>query len=346
MATTTKETRLTELKEEEARLEAEIFGPKKDPKSAAQDEKVLDDQEVVTPEEPSGDKEVSTDTSESKETVPKDTREPNSGEVETLRKQLADEKHRYNRYKGSTDKTIFDLRTTVERLNKSVASLKTELIEARKVSPVASSVDSVFTDEVVSILGEEAVDAIKKSVKAAEDKAASIERRIEEKEIEDLESAAEAQARDNQMYFMSNLERLVPDLHEMNKDKGFNDWLREPGSDGIERLQRLHKDQADLDYMRVAEFFLEYKKVAEKKSSRVKDVTDTVDAHTGPTGTRSSESNTSKDTAKEGYIKQSEIDQFNLDVSKGKYKYDSVAAEAFEAKIFKAMREDKLLFDQ
>lgn len=337
MGITTVEGTKAKLDEEIARLE-ELQYP-----NSGQGEQALDGEETVAPVESLELNAESTEEVFKDGTTQEDATIPNTvdtDELGRLRKELADEKYRFSRYKGSTDKTIFKLRKDNSTLNSTVASLKQSLAELNSsVSPEAD-IDSAFSQDVIDILGEEAVEAIKTTVKAAQDKANNLEKRLTDKEVASHTESAEDLKQKNEADFMAELTRYVPDVLEMDVDPKFNDWLAQAGPDGTPRLTRLREYQDYFDAYRVAQFFLEYKALKVKPKAR-----DSVSNHIGPAGTQTSSSEKLVDEAKKGYIKQSEIDSFNEAVARGEYKYDSVAAEAMEAKIFKAMHEDKIIYN-
>ena len=345
MGINTKETRLAKLREEEARLEAIIRG--EDPEAAEQEEQVLDNDDVTAPDESSELNIELTDDMFKDETAHEDTHSPSqSEELASLRKELADEKHRFSRYKGSTDKTIYELRQETSKLNARVAQLNKELAEAKAVSSEANDpFDSAFNEDVVDILGEDAVNAIRNSLKAAQDEVRDLKAQLQNKETEDYEDRAKRLSDSNVEDFMRNLNRLVPDLQEMNMDEGFNDWLRSPGPYGIERLKLLHDAQSEFDYEKVAQFFTEYKQLQSEKTK--KKSSDSIDNYTGPKGSQTGETQKQqRASSQDGYIRQSEINKFNKDVAKGKYKYDSSVPAAMEERIFKAMSEGKIILDE
>lgn len=333
MASSYHEKRMAEQLEEEARLEALMMG-------ADQEEQVLDNGDVVAPEESTELKIELTDDLFKEVTVPEDTlMKPTDGEVVGLRKQLADEKHRYNRYKGSTDQTLFTLRKENAELVKQVATLRAEIASMPSVKPVEQE---AFSQDVVDVLGEDAVDAIKKSQSQVAQELADLKKQQAEREAKREAKRAEQLEADNQRDFMRNLEALVPDLEAMNNDNDFNDWLREADETGVERLVILRDDQDRYDYRRVAEFFIKYKKL---KTGGPTEVTDDINQHIGPTSKNTAQSNKTADPRTKGFIKQSEINAFNTKVSKGEFKYFPEKAEAFENKVFKAMNEGKIILD-
>ena len=312
-------------------MEAELFNP------AKQDEKVLDDPKVVDPDVSTETKIPSTEGLFDDVTTHENTLKPNeSNEPATLRKEHADLKHRWNRFKGSTDRTLFDLRSEVTSLNQTVVGLNKKIkeLEASSVSDAPA-----VSQDVRDVLGDETADL----VGGLKEEIASLKGQLTEGKADRFAEAAANHQATNESNFRDMLEELVPDLSVMNKSPEFNEWLRQPGSDGVERIAVLRSDQARFDYTRVAGFFNEYKSVMKTKES--KRVKDTVDAHRGPTGPKSSSSNEIKDDAAKDTMLMSEINKFNKDVSKGIYKYDSVKADAMETKIFNAYQDNKIIFD-
>lgn len=332
MASNRHEERLERAREEELRLEAELYG------KAEQEKTVLDNGDVVAPEESIDLMKDSTDEFIEKVTIPEDTLMKPTDDA--LAKQLADAEHRFNRYKGSTDRTLFELRKENADLLRTVSSLRTEI--ASKSTAIAEPTKDVFTQEAYDILGEDAINAIKASNASVQAQLDEVRLQLKKKD-EDNESnrAAELLAQ-NEKEFMTNLEKLVPDLQAMNADDDFNEWLRSEGPDGVERLTVLRDDQARFDYRRVSEFFIEYKR---KKTTGPRKVTDDINQHIGPTNSNTGQSNRTQDPRSKGTIKQSEINAFQRKVAKGDFKYFPEKAEAFEARVFKAMNEDKIIFD-
>lgn len=333
--------RQEKLDEDIAKLEAALYGtPKESPETAEQDEQVLDNNDVITPDQSSNKEASSTDDPFATETAGEDT-QPDGEELAKLRRQLSEEQHRFNRYKGKTDRTIFDLRAEVARLNKAAAQLKKDKVELQAKIDEA---DTKLDDDTRDIFGEEGaslIEGLKKEI-------STLKRQLVAKEADSFEEDADKHVKTNYNEFREKLQELVPELEEMNSDQGFNDWLRQEDDYGIERLATLRSDQARGDYVRVAQFFNEYKqlkKTVDSVKPKKKGFPDSTDAYTGPTGTKSDSSTAKAKSSKDGTILQSEINKYEKDVAAGKYKYDSAYPEAMEAKIFKAAMEDKIIYD-
>lgn len=335
----TEKYRQGKLDEDIAKLEAEMFGPPKETsENAEQEEQVLDDDSVISPDQSTNEDASLTDDPFNKVTTGEDTQPEESETVESLRRELKEVEHQRNRYKGKTDRTIFDLRSEVGRLNKISAQLKKSNLD---LQAKLDDQEATLNDEQKDIFGEDGskmIEDLQKEIK-------SLKRQVDSGP-EQFEKAAESVEETNYKEFMDKLYEMVPELDAMNADPDFNEWLRQPDQYGIERLATLRSDQARYDYVRVAQFFNEYKSMSKTVEKVKKDFPDSSKAYTGPTGTQSGDSNKRVEAKGDGYLKQSEINQYERDVIAGKYKYDSAYPEAFEAKIFQASVDGKIIKDE
>ena len=341
MASSRHEQRLEQQLKEEARLE-ELFL-----NNSEEEESVLESEQAHIPEESFDTNEESTEDLLRSETIPKDTT-VKPGEVEELTKQLAEANIRYNRFKGSADKSLFDLRKSVADLTSMFQNAKSEISQLREQARTDAPRKELFNEDVEEVFGTKATDAIRSAVEEQNETINELRRKLEKQENDNLISTANSAKAANEADFRRNLKSLVPDLDSMNGNKEFNSWLRDPGADGIIRLDRLRVDQNEFDYHRVASFFIEYKNAEnikiEASASRV--VKDNVANHIGPTGAKSGISNVTKDESLTGYIYQSEINQYNRDIAKNRYRDRTKDADIMEARIFKAMQENKIYLDE
>jgi hypothetical protein len=338
--------RRARLDEDIAELEAKLFGPQDESETtetAEQEESVLDNDDVISPDQPSEENEPLTDDPFANETVGEDTQPEKadaSEELGKLRREYRELEHRANQYKGKTDRTIFDLRSEVAKLSKTVSRLQKEKVD---LQAKLDEQDSKLDEDSRDIFGEEGATLIENLQKQVK----QLQRQLTEKDSNTFEETAKQAESSNQDLFMDKLTELVPDIDTWNKDAGFNEWLRQEDDYGIERLATLRSDQMRGDYVRVAQFFNEYKqlKATLDKVKPKKKFSDSSDAYSGPTGTKSNDSNSRAKGKDDGYIKQSEINKYEKDVASGKYKYDSAKAEAMETRIFNAAKEGKIIFD-
>jgi hypothetical protein len=312
-------------------MEAEIYGKT----SAEQEEQVLGDDEVANPDQSTEPTEESTDDPFETVIADEDT-QPDDG-LPKVCLDCTEKDHRFNRYKGKTDRTIFDLRAEVTKLNKGIARLKQANTE---IQAKLDERETLLDEDQRDILGEDAA----KIIEGLQRELREIKRSTEVSQASEFEEKAEDYQKTNATEFMDNLRGLVPDLDEMNKDADFNEWLRQEDDYGIERLATLRSDQHRGDYVRVAQFFKEYKALKATLDTVKKDTkfSDSADAYAGPTGSRGDSSTKQVKESKDGWIKQSEINQYEKDVMAGKYKYDSSFPEAMEARIFKASVDGKI----
>lgn len=340
---TTSEQRMAKLLEEEAQLEALVLG-------TDQGEEVLGDEQGTAPDEPFIETvEVTMDT-DSLETAFEDTTEVHSTvdqeELASLRKELADITHRFNRYKGTTDKTMFEQRTRISDQLAQIANLQQRLKEADERAARLAKPDDDIPEEVADVLGEETVTFLKNNSQQTQKELAELKRQREQDKIERDRREAEQLHAENVRAFQSGLRSLVPDYEQLNTDQKFVSWLQEADDYGSVRIDVLRDDQARGDYVRVAQFFNEYKQTVANKGPVRKEVSDSVDQHIGPQNSRTGSSNQAISGDRKGFIKMSDINKFNKQVAKGMYKYETAKAEAMEARIFKATQEGKLIFDE
>jgi len=345
MASNRHEERLAEQLREEAELEA-AFLAQNGQGPAEKEKPVLENEEVFTPEGSFEADNLMTVEQPVEKTTPKDTTVKPSEVEEGLRKELADAIHRYNRYKGSTDRTLFELRNNVAALTDQLTASKKEIILLNKTIRENQPKEQIFDNDAVEIFGEDATNAIKEAMEKQAETIRKLEEKLDSKETDELSKESERMDARNQSDFLAGLTDLVPDQAVLNDDPDFNQWLREAGSDGVIRLDRLraYARKPHYDYHRVAEFFIEYKSTLKKETKKI--VQDSIANHIGPKSTRTTESNSQLDESKKGQIRQSEINEFNRKVAKGGYKNDPKGAELFEARVFRAMGENKIIMDE
>lgn len=330
----THEERVANNLKREKELEAEVFGSEEQ----GIDEPVEESSEV---------NDETTVSDETTETVPGlgEKLPPDDG---AIRKELAELQHRFNRMKGSNDLTIHNLRKQVALLNQKQADHLAEIANlkaATSIDPV-ENFDAVFSKDVIDVLGEEQVNAIKTVVTRAEKNAMDVRRELEASKIEQHEVRARDAHRASEQKFWEELRGFVPDVDALNTDEGFLDWLDQPGPDGVARIVRLREDEERNDSFRAAQFFLDYKDSyrMKEKAAQTK-VKDSVEGHIGPVGTKSSSDYKMEGSDQKGVIRQSEINKYKHDLSKGFYRNQQSKAEAMELRIINAMNENKIIFD-
>lgn len=200
---------------------------------------------------------------EEKEPTPEVIAQPQSD----LQKELEDSQKRFNSYKGSTDKTIFDLRqenqSIKDQLSKALGKIKS--LESQPKPIEDKSITSYLSEEDKEILGTSAVDALDKSIKAmVESQVDPLKSQLSEEATKrqrlEQENRDKAKA-DKYNLFLSQLAQLVPDFQEIVATSDFlHKYMKEvdPYS-GIRREDLFNSAEDDGDVSRVASFFIDYK---------------------------------------------------------------------------------------
>lgn len=275
--------------------------------------------------------EVRQNDSDPTQSTPENLMEPSNSEPEVTAEQDAkvndteqdlsfwknralDAEYRFGKYKAKTDTTIYKLRVESKELREEILKLNDTISNLRKLE-TAKGTDEVFTPAVVDVLGEEAVEAIKKVIEKTNERVDIAERKLQEQTVRGVESKIKEDEMSAYESFVEALTEFVPDCIAMNRDQGFLDWLDQPDSTGVKRLNRLQAAQRIGDVERVASFFNDYKKLTATPKAVRKD---SIINRTGPVQ-KSSSTETQKQPTVEP-VTVSFMKQFEADVSRGKYK--------------------------
>lgn len=253
--------------------------------------------------------------SESGVTTEQGTENKSEQDVDFWKKKAFDAEYRFGKYKASTDSTIYSLRLETKDLRESILKLNKQLSE-NKPATSANSIDDVFSKDVINVLGEEAVDAIKKVISQTNERVDIAERRLQEQEVKTVTNKIKEDEVSAYDRFVSALTELVPDCVSLNCDKSFLAWLDQLDRTGTPRLTRLQAAQKIGDVERVASFFDDFKKTREVPAKVVRK--DSIVNRTGPVQ-KSSSSEVHKQPQVES-VSLSFMKRFEADVSKGKYK--------------------------
>jgi hypothetical protein len=260
-------------------------------------------------------------------------------DLEYWKSRALESEFRFGKYKSKTDATIYELRMEVKTLQGNILNLTEQIKTQIKEAPTASEVDDLFGPEVVSIIGEEASEAIKKAVKSAHEKAQKLETKL--LESEQVKSKERIVSTERQAYedFIVALESFVPECRMMNTDPEFLNWLDQEDATGVKRLVRLQAAQRISDVERVASFFNSFK---ELKAQAVVPPPrkDTIASRTGPVQ-RSSSTEVTKPT--DDSITVSFIRQHEIDVARGKFKGRASEKRAIDERIEKAYLSGKII---
>ncbi|RKZ07307.1 hypothetical protein DRQ25_11885 [Candidatus Fermentibacteria bacterium] len=239
------------------------------------------------------------------------------------KKKYTNWKKRFQGLKSSHDATVFDLRQQVIRRSDDITKLTTTIDSLKAtVSKLMDEsgkdiFDGVITAEDTEILGNEAVDSMKKVTQAAID--AAVNPLKEELEDNRLALAAQAKADDlalraqSQTDFLRGLGNLVEDYAEIDVDPAFKVFMREldPASGHTrERLFKVAEHSGDVG--RVAGFFNDFKKASAA-------INPTLEEQITPTN--NAVGSTAENTTKtDKPISMAYMKEFYSQVNKGRYR--------------------------
>ncbi len=256
-----------------------------------------------------------------KEPLPVPATEPEPVIQEQVKKPRTNWKKRFTNYKSSTDATIYDLRRDLARRSEEVLGMKKNIDDLRSIilknqaESKKDALDSVLTEEDREILGNEAVDTLKKVTSAAVNNAVSpLKKELEEaKERSAIaeKDKIDAEWQKANLSFRKRLGKQIPDFEEINIDPNFMKYMDkiDPVSGYTKaRLFKIAEHSGDVG--RVASFFKEF-----KKSSLNEEHNQILDENITPVA-----SNTSKNTGTDKTpISKEFIDNFYKDCIKGVY---------------------------
>ena len=347
---------LEKLKQEEAELEAQMLGNPTEPQQPEEPEATtVDDGLERTDEEAAADEymmdTITGDQPEHQQPeYPEDLEEPEDPQPQKPKR--TNWKKRFTNYKASTDATINGLRRDLIDMQSANAAIARELQQLQVASSQrevqGDMFEGAFTQEDEDTFGTEGLDVVKKAARVAIDRQVKpLEAELQkqkEARVQDLSRAAASQKRAEYNEFLGRLETLVPEYAELNKDKGFLQWLS--GADqysGYRRADLFRKAEASRDVARVADFFVEYRSTQAPQQPEIpKDVQRQV-TPVGRGGGGAQQRQKPKDP---GMYRQSDIDKFYSDVMKGLYKDQAGVIAATEAAIEQAYVENRVIKNQ
>ena len=346
---------LEKLKQEEAELEAQMLGNPTEPQQPEEPEATTVDDGLERTEEETAADEYMMDTITSDQPdpmqpeFPEDLEEPE--EPQPQKPKRTNWKKRFTNYKASTDATINGLRRDLIDMQSANAAIARELQQLQVASSQrevqGDMFEGAFTQEDEDTFGTEGLDVVKKAARVAiERQVKPLEAELQkhkEARVQDLTRAAATQKRAQYNEFLGRLEALVPEYAELNKDKGFIQWL--DGADqysGYKRAELFRKAEASRDVARVADFFMEYKSTQEPQQP---EIPADVQRQVTPVG-RGGGPAKPKKPQEAGMYRQSDIDKFYSDVMKGLYKDQAGVIAATEAAIEQAYVENRVIRNQ
>ncbi len=326
---------LEKLKEEEAELEALLtqkLGDQGEQPSATDSNGF-----IVTPEE---------------EEAAQFIEEIVTGTPEELPEQSAPVKRtnwkkRFTGYKASTDATIYEQRQEIENLKVAHVEMLQKLDGLQTIKREEQGEDmfkGAFTDDEVDTFGADGLDVVKKAARVAIDSQVKpLKEQLASQErnrLKTMRTEADNQRKATYNSFLNSLKSIVPNYVELNKYPQFLEWMQQPDEySGLPKFSLFRKAEASRDVVRVADFFLEYKKLTTNPI-----IPPSMEKYITPLG---SKGNTvvPKQTD-QTMLRQSDIDKFYNDLMKGRFAGKNDQVNATEASIERASMEGRILYGQ
>ncbi len=241
---------------------------------------------------------------------------------EKVKKKYTNWKKRFQGLKSSHDATVFDLRQELIRKGEDLGNLAATVdnlqgtISELQLKTKSDIFAGVITPEDTEVLGNEAVDSMKKVTQAAVDSAVkplqdeiTANKKRLRKAQEDQVSVEKARA---QALFLSKLSNLVEDYAEVNVNPDFLNFMRGVDhSSGYTRERLFKVAEHSGDVGRVAGFFKEFKDTQIKTNTTLEEQI---------TPTNNAVSNAEVTNEKDKPLSMAFIDKFYSDMSKGYYR--------------------------
>jgi len=331
--------KLDDLEKEIEEMEKSVFG---DPSEQKQEEATEEEGAEEVEEESTEVPDERSDT-ETHEEVPEETTD--QVESESKKKAREDWKKRFTKYKAATDATIHQLRVDLAgalEQNSGMYKRVQDLVEeVRSLKELSYSKEDIFSDEEKDILGDDAINAIKKAnASLVERQVKPLQEELKRREAETLKERELRAASEKERAFADFKARLsahVKDLDEINLDPKFAEWLNtiEPGS-GMQRMILFRRAENSQDVVRIAGFFNDY---AAKRDSHKNILKNKVT----PTGSSVANStHVGKDTTNNKIWTTSQIDKFMDDQIRGLFKGRETQEKEISAEIDLAISQGRV----
>jgi hypothetical protein len=259
------------------------------------------------------------------EEAPKPKRTDWKGKYQTEAKRLAG-------IKASSDREKFETRQTIARLQSQVEELNN-----RPVAEVDPFKD-IFSQEDADVVGDEAIDIVKRASKAAAERSTSELRKELAKLKKDAEDKAtrDAKSAEDNKYdsFLDRLESKKDNWEAINRDPAFINYLSEVDRDsGYTRQELFHRAEGNGDVGRIVSFMNDFESKANPGKKELEE-------KIGPTGIPSP----SVPVAKEGVtiLDGSYVDKYFDDVLRGKYRGNPALRQERQLEIDIALSEGRV----
>lgn len=321
------EYRLEQLRKEEAELVKAAGEMVSSEPTEGTDPTQSAEENLLEPSEGTGEATAEQDTKE---------KEPAEQGLDYWKQRALEAESRFGKYKSKTDLTIYSLRTETKELREKILSMATQATQEPAKKTI--DIDEVFNQGVVDVLGEEAVEAIKKVVAQTNERVELTEAKLKEQDRKQMTTKIQQDSVSAYETFVEALQNFVPDCLALNQDPGFLSYLDGLDSTGTPRLVRLQSAQKIGDVERVASFFDAYKNsLVSTKTPRK----DSIASRTGPVQ-KSSSAEVKKDSGVEP-ITISFMNKHESDVAKGKFRGRESERKAIDKRIEEAYLAGKIL---
>lgn len=279
------------------------------------------------------------------------TQEPKAKpEAKPNQQQRVSWKKRYATYKASTDSTIYGLRQELASVKSELADkydeideLSKEISELKKnVSAGKDPFEGVISPEDREIIGDEAVDVIKKIIdsKPEDPRVTEMQKEIEryrKEKTESLRREQEKLKRESQSQFKDKLLAKVKNFETVDSDPEFHSYLQEIDEDsGVPRGKLFAAAVASRDVKGTARFYLDFESLKPKTREEI------LSSKVSPKGSNHSVVDDSGSKNKKTY-KISEYEKFMTDLTKGKYRGREKEAKQIEASFDRALQEGRVV---
>ncbi len=261
-------------------------------------------------------------------------------------------KHRYTTYKASTDNTIFQLRKDNAQLrvlsgtkDDKISALVNEITTLRSEANQTQDTGYEFSQADKDILGDDAVEIMKRAVdanrttgadpqvEALKAELASIrsdKREADKKALENLET-------DSLNNLKAKLTSVVPTWSSIDTEPEFSAYLNEIDiHSGQPRMNFFTSAIHDRDVGRVATFYKAYSSLKPQTREEI------LASHIGVNGSGASESTTTGSDIQKKVYTLAEYSKFMDDYTKGKYRKKMKEASIIEKQFDKAFEEGRV----
>lgn len=238
--------------------------------------------------------------------------------------------------KASSDKFKFESR-------QEIADLKARLEQLQSVPTVeVDPFKDIFSQEDADVVGDEAIEIMKKAAKAAslkETEALKKELDSLKRDAEQRRTNASKKAEDDEYdEFLAKLGSKVDNWESINRDPAFIDYLAKVDEDsGYTRQEVLVRAETSRDVGRIAGFMKDFEVMSSPGNKEL-------ESKVGPTGTPSP----SAQIPKEGKVvlDGSYVDLIYDNIIKGKYRSDPSLAREKQLEVDKALAEGRVDFSR